>query len=65
MQQVLIMPRTNTLAWMILICTGCLRLSQVKILALLVAAAIHVQRMALGDLQRRSALEGKPVENAR
>ena len=46
------MRRTEAIAWVVLICTGCLRLSQVKTLSILVAAAMRVKRASLASIGR-------------
>jgi len=46
------MNRTDVVAWVISACAACLRLSQVKTLSVLVAAAMHVQRISLANIGR-------------
>lgn len=46
------MRRNTAAAWVISVCTGSLRLSQVKTLSVLVAAALCVQRISLANLGR-------------
>src|SRR5688572_20270253 len=46
------MRRTEAIAWVVSVCTGCLRLSQVKTLSILVAAAMRVERVSLGNIGR-------------
>jgi hypothetical protein len=49
----LIMRRTDATAWVLTVCAVSLRLSQAKTLADLVAAAVGVQRVSLGNIGRR------------
>jgi hypothetical protein len=46
------MDRTETIAWVISVCAGTLRLSQAKTLAALVASAVRVERCSLANLGR-------------
>lgn len=46
------MHRMEAIAWVVGVCAGCLRLSQVKTLAILVGSALRVQRMSLANLGR-------------
>jgi hypothetical protein len=46
------MHRTEAIAWVVCVCAGCLRLSQVKTLAILVGSALSVQRISLANLGR-------------
>lgn len=46
------MHRMEAIAWVVGVCAGSLRLSQVKTLAILVASALRVQRMSLANLGR-------------
>lgn len=46
------MPRTDAIAWVILVCADYLRLSQAKTLAILVGAAMRVQRVSLANIGR-------------
>jgi hypothetical protein len=50
------MHRKDAIAWVLTVCAGSLRLSQTKTLAILVAAAMHVQRISLANIGR--ALDG-------
>jgi hypothetical protein len=50
------MNRTDVVAWVLSACANCLRLSQVKTLSVLVAAALHVQRVSLANIAR--AMQG-------
>lgn len=50
------MHRTDAIAWVLTVCTDCIRLSQAKTLAALVAAAMGVQRISLANIGR--AMEG-------
>jgi Transposase DDE domain len=50
------MNRTETVAWVLSVCTCYLRLSQAKTLGHIVAGAVRVQRMSLANLGR--ALQG-------
>ncbi len=47
------MRRTDAIAWVVGVCAGSLRLSQAKTLAILVAAAMHVQRVSLANIGRK------------
>jgi hypothetical protein len=47
------MRRNQAAAWVISVCAGSLRLSQVKTLAVLVSAALCVQRVSLANLGRQ------------
>jgi hypothetical protein len=47
------MRRTEATAWVVSVCAGCLRLSQAKTLAALVASAMRVERVSLANLGRR------------
>ena len=46
------MHRKDAIAWVLTVCAGCLRLSQVKTLSILVAAAMRVQRVSLANIGR-------------
>ena len=46
------MRRTEAVAWVVSVCAGCLRLSQVKTLAILVGSALRVERVSLGNIGR-------------
>ena len=46
------MRRTEAMAWVVWVCAGCLRLSQAKTLAALVASAMHVERASLANIGR-------------
>ena len=46
------MRRTEAAAWVVSVCAGCLRLSQVKTLSILVGAALRVERASLGNIGR-------------
>jgi hypothetical protein len=46
------MHRTEAIAWVACVCAGCLRLSQARTLAILVASAVHVRRASLANLGR-------------
>jgi hypothetical protein len=48
------MRRADATAWVVTVCAGCLRLSQVKTLAILVAAAMRVERVSLANLGRQA-----------
>jgi len=50
------MHRKDAIAWVLTVCAGSLRLSQAKTLSILVAAAMHVQRISLANIGR--ALSG-------
>lgn len=50
------MHRKDAIAWVLTVCAGSLRLSQAKTLSILVAAAMHVQRISLANIGR--ALDG-------
>jgi hypothetical protein len=47
------MRRNQAAAWVISVCTGSLRLSQVKTLSVLVSAALCVQRISLANIGRQ------------
>ena len=47
------MDRTEAIAWVVSVCAGCLRLSQAKTLSILVAAAMRVERVSLGNIGRQ------------
>lgn len=47
------MRRTEAIAWVVSVCASCLRLSQAKTLSVLVASALHVQRVSLANLGRQ------------
>jgi hypothetical protein len=47
------MDRTRAIPWVLTVCAGCLRLSQLKTLSILVAAAMRVERASLGNIGRR------------
>jgi hypothetical protein len=49
------MSRTDAAAWVVSICIGCLRRSQAKTLAALVAAALGAPRLTLAGLGRQVA----------
>jgi len=51
------MHRTDTIAWVISVCAGSLRLSQAKTLSVLVAACVTIQRASLANIGR--AMVGK------
>jgi hypothetical protein len=53
------MRRTEATAWVVSVCAGCLRLSQVKTLAILVAAAMRVERVSLANLGRQAVGNAK------
>src|SRR5215204_3962778 len=47
------MRRTEAAAWVVSVCAaGCLRLSRVKTLSILVASALRVERVSLGNIGR-------------
>ena len=46
------MRRTEAIAWVVSVCAGCMRLSQVKTLSILVASALRVERVTLGNIGR-------------
>jgi hypothetical protein len=46
------MNRTDVVAWVLSACAGCLRLSQVKTLSVLVAATLRIQRVSLANIGR-------------
>lgn len=46
------MRRTEAIAWVVSVCSSCLRLSQAKTLAALVAAAMRVERASLANIGR-------------
>lgn len=46
------MRRTEAIAWVVSVCTSCLRLSQAKTLSVLVTSALHVQRISLANIGR-------------
>ena len=46
------MRRSQATAWVVTVCAGCLRLSQVKTLSILVAAALRVERISLANIGR-------------
>lgn len=46
------MRRTEAIAWVVSVCSGCLRLSQAKTLAALVASAMRAERISLANLGR-------------
>jgi len=46
------MHRTDAIAWVVSVCSVSLRLSQAKTLAILVAAALRVQRVSLANIGR-------------
>jgi hypothetical protein len=46
------MRRTEAIAWVVSVCAGCLRLSQAKTLAVLVASAMRVERASLANIGR-------------
>ena len=47
------MRRTEAIAWVVSVCASCLRLSQAKTLSVLVASALHVERVSLANIGRR------------
>lgn len=47
------MNRTDTISWVISVCAVSLRLSQAKTLAALVASAVRVERVSLGNIGRK------------
>ncbi len=46
------MRRTEAIAWVVSVCADCLRLSQAKTLAVLVASAMRVERASLANIGR-------------
>jgi hypothetical protein len=46
------MYRTDAITWVVLVCADCLRLSQAKTLAVLVASAMRVERASLANIGR-------------
>jgi hypothetical protein len=50
------MHRKDAIAWVLTVCADSIRLSQAKTLSILVAAAMHVQRISLANIGR--ALQG-------
>jgi Transposase DDE domain len=46
------MRRTEAIAWVVSVCANCLRLSQAKTLAVLVASAMRVERASLANIGR-------------
>jgi hypothetical protein len=46
------MDRAQAISWVLTVCAGCLRQSQVKTLSILVAAAVRVERVSLGNIGR-------------
>ena len=46
------MRRTEAIAWVVSVCASFLRLSQAKTLSVLVASALHVQRVSLANIAR-------------
>lgn len=46
------MRRTEAIAWVVWVCAGCVRLSQAKTLAALVASAMRVERASLANIGR-------------
>jgi hypothetical protein len=46
------MRRTEAIAWVVSVCCGCLRLSQAKTLAALVAGAMRAERISLANIGR-------------
>ena len=46
------MRRTEAIAWVVSVYASCLRLSQAKTLSVLVASALHVQRISLANIGR-------------
>lgn len=46
------MHRSQAIAWVVSVCASCLRLSQAKTLSVLVASALHVQRISLANIGR-------------
>src|SRR3954470_16827915 len=46
------MRRTEAIAWVVSVCGCCLRRSQAKTLSVLVASALHVQRVSLANIGR-------------
>jgi len=53
------MHRTDAIAWVVSVCAVSLRLSQAKTLAILVAAALRVERISLANIGR--AMTGKQM----
>src|SRR5215218_3951071 len=53
------MRRTEAIAWVVSVCAGRLRLSQVKTLAILAAAAMRVERVSLANLGRQAVGNAK------
>lgn len=51
------MNRRDAMAWVVVVCAGCLRRSQAKTLAVLVASAMRVERISLANIGR--ALSGR------
>jgi len=49
------MDRTDAIAWVISVCTGCLRKSQAKTLSVLVAGALEAARLNLAGIGRQVA----------
>jgi hypothetical protein len=47
-----IMHRKDAIAWVVSVCSVSLRLSQAKTLAILVGAAMRVQRISLANIGR-------------
>jgi hypothetical protein len=47
------MHRADAIAWVVSVCSGCLRRSQAKTLAALVAAALRAERVSLANLGRQ------------
>jgi hypothetical protein len=46
------MDRTDAIAWVLSVCAGCLRLSQLKTLSILVGSAVTLQRISLANIGR-------------
>lgn len=53
------MHRSQAIAWVVTVCACSLRLSQAKTLAILVAAALRVERVSLANIGRRAAGSAK------
>src|SRR4051812_45738016 len=47
------MDRSDAISWVLTVCAGRLRLSQVKTPSILVASAVRVERVSLGNIGRR------------
>ena len=55
------MHRKDAIAWVVCVCASCLRLSQAKTLAILVASALHVERISLASIGR--AMKGAAAKH--